>query len=129
MRLTTEQKNDVLRLRQSGKTLREIADQFGCTVEGVRQVCKVHGEKRRLETGMRRLLESGIPPTQIRIDQVPMSTRAFTALSQLDVIFISEIPRFTVREFLSLKHTGKRTLREIEDDILAPFGLVLESNG
>lgn len=127
--LTTQQKDEILRLRGTGATLKYISSQVGCSIEGARQVCRRIKQKRELESNTQRLIKTGVPPSRIRIDQIAMSARAFRALNTLGVIYLSEVSQFTEREFLTLQGISGKTLWEIYERVLEPFGLKLESNG
>lgn len=128
MRLTVQQHDQVCVLRREGRTLKYISGQVGCSVEGVRQVCKRAVCREGLRKATAAAVRLRTPPTKIRIDQITMSTRAFRVLSTLGVIYLSEVAMFTQREILSIRGSGRKTLVEIEDWILKPFGLKLNSN-
>lgn len=126
--LTVQQKDEILRLRGTGATLKYISGQVGCSTEGARQVCNRIKQKVELESNTQRFIKKGVSPSRIRIDQIAMSARAFRALNTLGVIYLSEIQQFTEREFLSLQGISGKTLWEIYERVLEPFGLKLQSN-
>lgn len=126
MNLTTEQRSEVLRLRQSGATYKYISNQVGCSVEGARQLWRRSHEQATLEGNTERFIRQQTPPAKIRIDEIAISTRAFRALNTLGVIYLSEIPEFTDRDFLRLRGISRKTLWEINERVLQPFHLTLK---
>lgn len=128
MSLTTDQIDEVLRLRGTGATFKYISDQVGCSIEGARQVYRRVKAKNDLESNIERLLRANTPADQVRIDQIAMSARAFRALNTLGVIYLSEVAEFTDRDFLRLRGISSLTLWEIYERVLKPFGLKLKPN-
>lgn len=118
----------ILDLRESGRTFKYIAQQFNMSVEGVRLACKRAAWEQKLQKDTQAIFQKRVSPDQVRIDEITMSVRAFNTLNMLGVIYISEIPEFTQREVLSIRGAGWKTLVEIEDQILKPFGLKLYSD-
>lgn len=115
---------DILRLRESGRTLRQVAIHFGLTREGIRRIC-IH-ERRRQDAALD-------PATTLPILDRPLRSLPFSArtkncfnIAGLDDTPVRDLTQWTDNHLLQMKNFGRRSLEEVQT-FLQSSGLSLKT--
>lgn len=145
-----DRKQEILRRRYGGETLRFVAQEMGGYAERIRQlqhkaiIMLRHPTRKQILMGKRRvgdyqsyseLVKEGVDPKlltnitelsdySVDINILNMSTRLRNCFKNANILFIPDLLSKTESELLSIKHFGRKSLNETKQ-LLVEMGLCL----